>query len=362
MRLVPQRLNTKCCFYTIIEIKKTDKTPENHQKKRVDLLSEKVLVTLLILVLIGSNAYIFYQKEQLNTRNRELHNHKADLQNKITSYKQDISSLNRKVSNLDRDISSKKGQIATLEKSNTQKQEEIDVLRTAIKEREDEIDSLTDDLDQKKTELRTTTFLYEEAKEYQERVNRGQRLSSYHTLLNDREEYAKPIILEYLGLSKPREPANDEELWERGRQVYNWLSDNYEYCGDKGLRVGNTFYQFQFYSPDELLLSDNARCGDCDDFATLFAGMMYASGVSEDKVWVVCGDVSGNGHCWNRLVLSSGWYRVDGVCSQRSTVLNFLGLDLGMKQAYYTSEKKHVDCMRNYNAAMRMNPETYQEI
>ena len=194
-------------------------------------------------------------------------------------------------------------------------------------------------------ELFLTAEKYREAKPYMERVNRGQDLSKFYPLLADYEDYAKPIILSYLGLNYPLEPSNDEELWNRGMKVYNWLSENYKYCGDKGLRVGNTFYQFQFYSPDELLMSDISRCGDCDDFATLFAGLMYASGVPENKVWMVCGTVPSGAHCWNRLILSTNTYiRVDGVCS---------------RSVSYTDLKMHVDCFSEYNAKVRMNPSDY---
>jgi hypothetical protein len=240
------------------------------------------------------------------------------------------------------------------------------VLNSNLEEKRNEVIKLTSDLNDleedlglTKTKLAITTSKYEEAKPYQERIERGQSLNEYYTLLDDRNDYAKPIILNYLGLSNPTPPSNDEELWQRGKLIYNWLSNNYEYCGDKGLRVGNTFYEFQFYSPDELLMSDNSRCGDCDDFATLFAGLMYASGVPENKVWVVCGTVESGGHCWNWLDLGDQTYRIDGVCSQEQELFGFLGFSWGNQGAYYTNNQNNVDCFKSYNPTIKMNPNNY---
>ena len=266
-----------------------------------------------------------------------------------------LQDLNFQIQTKDSTISSQKTKISNLKYEIEQKKKEIQRLQTKVNELEEEL-GIT------KTQLEETTQLYEEAKPYQERVNRGQDLSKYYNLLNDNQDYAKPIILQELGLSSPTIPSNDNELWERGRKVYNWISSNYKYCGDKGLRVGTTFYEFQFFSPDELLMSDNARCGDCDDFATLFAGLMYASGVPENKVWVVCGTVPGGGHCWNWLSLSSQTYRIDPVCSQKQTIINILGLDLGIQGAYYTSSKGNVQCFSEYNEQMKMNPSGFSLI
>lgn len=258
---------------------------------------------------------------------------------------------------------------ADLENQMNQLNEEISQKDATIEEQQKEISQLKNEVKRLKKELRITkirlqdmTEKYEEAQPYQERVERGQNLEKYYNLLDDREDYTKPIVLQYLDLTTPTAPSNDNELWERGRKIYNWLSTNYDYCGDKGLRVGTTFYEFQFYSSDELLMSDNVRCGDCDDFATLFAGMMYASGVPENKVWVVCGIVPEGGHCWNWLSLSDTTYRIDGVCSQKQTIINILGLDLGIKGAYYTSTKKNVDCFSEYKPLMKMNPNGFYPI
>jgi hypothetical protein len=202
-------------------------------------------------------------------------------------------------------------------------------------------------LDNVKNDLIGMSDKYAEAKPYMERVNRGQSLNKFYPLLKDYEDYTKPIILQYLGLSYPYAPRNEDELWDRAEKVYKWLGTYYKYCGDKGLRVGNTFYQFQFYSPDELLMSDNSRCGDCDDFSTLFAGFMYASGVPEKNVWMVCGTVgSGGGHCWNWVVTDErAAYRIDGVCADR--------------RKWFFPRKENVDCFSEYNPTIRMNPSEY---
>ncbi|MFW9880121.1 MAG: transglutaminase domain-containing protein [Candidatus Thorarchaeota archaeon] len=252
--------------------------------------------------------------------------------------------------------------IPELENKITELEKEIGTKQATITQKEQEISSLRKELQKVKDELQSMTRKYEEAKPYQERVSQGQNLQESYNLLSDYEDYAKDIILDYLGLSSPTIPSNDNQLWERGRKIYDWLSANYDYCGDKGLRVGTSFYEFQFYSPDELLMSDNERCGDCDDFATLFAGLMYASGVPKNKVWVVCGKVPEGGHCWNWLSLDSSTYRVDPVCSQKQTILNILGLDLGIKGAYYTSTIKNVDCFSEYEPSIKMNPMGYYPI
>lgn len=318
-------------------------------KKHFSFFSLKniIIIVLVLCVLIASYfAYSNYKWALYqNSRVSQLENDKNNLQSQINTLNSEISNLNSQIRTKDSTIASQKVEIE-------QKRQEIIRLQQRVNDLEEEL-GIT------KSKLQETTALYEEALPYQERVNRGQNLYEYYVLLEDREDYAKPIILDYLGLSAPVAPANDDALWERGRMIYNWISNNYEYCGDKGLRVGTTFYEFQFYSPDELLMSDNARCGDCDDFATLFAGLMYASGVPENKVWVVCGLADGGGHCWNWLSLTSQTYRIDPVCSQRQTVINILGLDLGVKGAYYTSSKGNVQCFSEYDEQMRMNPQGF---
>ncbi|MDD5087099.1 MAG: transglutaminase-like domain-containing protein [Candidatus Nanoarchaeia archaeon] len=319
-------------------------------KKPYDNL-DKLCVIFLIFALLASSylAYSnYYWGIQQSERAQTLESEKNSLQSHINI-------LDDEIHDLVFEIQTKIYEISNLEYDVYMKKEEIRLLKTRVNDLEGEL-GIT------KTRLQETTYLYEEAKPYQERVERGLNLQDYYLLLGDNQDYAKPIILQYLGLSRPTEPLNDEELWERGKKVYNWLSDNYEYCGDKGLRVGTTFYEFQFYSPDELLMSDNHRCGDCDDFATLFAGLMYASGVPEDKVWVVCGSVPEGGHCWNWLSLSSNTYRIDGVCSENQEIFNFLGLSWGIKSAYYTSTKENVDCFSEYIPKLKMNPDEYYSL
>ena len=265
------------------------------------------------------------------------------------------------VGNLKLEINELTSQIAGKDDIINAKENEISNLRKTIQEKEAEILRLQTELNKVKAEL-------EKAKPYVERVQQGQSLSKYYELLSDYEDYAKPIILDFLELETQVDPKKDDELWERGRKVYNWIANNYKYCGDKGLRVGTTFYEFQFFSPDELLMSDNVRCGDCDDFATLFAGLMYASGVSYDKVWVVCGYAEGflgegGGHCWNELVLSDKTYRIDPTCSDGTGVISILGFDFGLRSAYYLPFiKGNVQCAKTYTSQMRMNPDGFHLI
>jgi cell division protein FtsL len=288
----------------------SQKPPYQNSKMPYKHISKILLVCLIIgLVLFLFLAYQQYQKaNSLEKKNNQLIIEVNSIQSQIDNLNSEISDLNFEIQTKDSTIESQRIEIEL-------KKQEIQRLQNRVNQLEEEL-GIT------KTQLQETTQKYEEAKPYQERVNRGQDLSKYYALLSDNQDYAKPIILQELGLSFPVAPSNDNELWERGRKVYNWISSNYKYCGDKGLRVGTTFYEFQFFSPDELLMSDNARCGDCDDFATLFAGLMYASGVPEDKVWVVCGTVPGGGHCWNWLSLFDTTYRIDSVCSQKQTIIS----------------------------------------
>lgn len=321
------------------------------QVKEFKIIGKDILICSLILIILGigyfaysQNQSALYQKSKITPFEKEIQKFNTQIKEK----NEDITSLQNQIKLKDSKISSQKSKISSLEYDIEQKKKEIQTLKSKISKLEEEL-GIT------KTQL-------EEAKPYQERVSRGQNLYDSYSLLGDYEDYAKPIILNYLGLSQPIAPINDGELWERGKQIYNWISKNYKYCGDKGLRVGKTFYEFQFYSPDELLMSDNARCGDCDDFATLFAGLMYASGVPENKVLVACGDVPAGAHCWNWILLDGVTYRVDGVCSQKNTLFSFLGFDFGFKAADYTSTKKNVTCFNSYEEWMVMNPSSYRAI
>lgn len=312
----------------------------------------KFTIILIIGILITS--YIAYTNYDwaMYQNNRVL-----EITSERNSLESQINNLNAEINDLSFELQTKTTEISTLNYEIEQKKKEIQILQTRVNKLEEEL-GIT------KMQLEETTQLYEEAKPYQERVERGQNLGEYYTLLSDNQDYAKPIILEELGLSSPTTPSNDNELWERGRKVYNWISSNYKYCGDKGLRVGTTFYEFQFFSPDELLMSDNARCGDCDDFATLFAGLMYASGVPENKVWVVCGGAGQEtlNHCWNWLSLNTQTYRIDSICSQKQTIFSIFGWNLDTQSAYYTSTKENVQCFSEYHEQMKMNPSGYYNI
>jgi len=244
-------------------------------------------------------------------------------------------------------------------------QVEKDMYKSQVEGKDTRIAQLTAQLQTAQRQAQEATRKYEIAKPYQERVEQSQDITKFYKLLDDYTDYAKPIVLNYIGFSNPSLPKNDYEVWIRGQWVYEWLNKNYAYCGDKGIKVGSSFSEFQFFSPDELLKSSNERCGDCDDYATLFAGMMYASGVPEDKVYVVCGDVEGQGHCWNWIILSGVRYWVDPVCSEPDSFgefFNFFGLDFGFKEASYPDQMGNVLCLGTYNAKIAMNPQGYEMI
>jgi len=202
----------------------------------------------------------------------------------------------------------------------------------------------------------------EEFKMIEERLRQGVDQSEAYKLLQKREAVAKPIVLDFLGLRSPSIPKNDDELWERGRKIYGWLSDNYAYQGDKSVQFGPSMVSMQFFSPDELLADDNARGGDCDDYAMLFAGLMLASGVPSGNVRVVAGPVDGDGwHAWNEVRLSSGWVRVDPVCSQELEIIGFMGLSWGVSGARYPKSPSAVECFGKYDSRVRFNDEAYSK-
>jgi len=274
------------------------------------------------------------------------------------------------------DYSSYESQISSLKKDlideqqeNSQKQNEISSLNYELEEIKDELYQMNSKYLQTLNELMVTQSVLNKTLPYYERVIRGTSLKIYYTLLGDYDDYAEPEILEYLNLDKPTNPKDDYELWERGQKIYTWLSKNYRYCGDKGLKITTSYQSFQFFSPDELMMSDNSRCGDCDDFATLFAGLMYASGVPEDKVFVVCGGAGQENlnHCWNWLYTNDKLYTIDGVCSQTKIINNLFDRIIFDKDYYnlktpYGDEFGNVGCFSEYNPKMFMTPSNYTDL
>jgi hypothetical protein len=203
------------------------------------------------------------------------------------------------------------------------------------------------------------------AKEFEDRVINGVAISKAYVLLGDYDKTAR-VVSKILNMSAPTTPANDQEIWSRGKKIYEWLALHYDYCSDKGFCISDDKCTvFQFYSPDELVYYGEmiSLCGDCDDKAQLFAGMLYASGVPHNKVRVECGVVPGGGHCWTKVNLNNNWYRVDPVCSDSvSFVLQKFGLSFLMPAAFPSSSYRDVECFSNYTTEVWYNPEGYHEV
>lgn len=341
------------CGSKKIKIKENAVTKDTKQKKIFNLNQIYKPLCIVFLILIIFFAFITfnqYQKNQsLNNRINSLYLEKENIESELNNLILEVDNLKKDINEKDNTIKYQEANIINLNYLIQQKEAEIESLKIEIRLIENELANT-------KKDLSKTTSLYQQAKPYEERVIQGQNIWLAYQLLDDYEDYAQPIILDYLGLSQPKKPVNNQELWERGKQVYNWLSDNYYYCGDRGLRVENTFNEFQFSSPDEMLISDNARCGDCDNYAFLFAGLMYASGVSENDVWVVCGTVPAGGHCWNWIVLDNTAYIVDPVCSEKEDRFKFLNFRWSVQNTKYSDTPKNIGCFESYESYMRMNP------
>lgn len=296
--------------------------------------SLKVIIIGILFISLFINVSLVIQNNQLKNKQQALNNDLNELSNTITQKESNIEELNSEL---------------------VTKDQKIGILNK-------EIIDLKYDLLVVENQLEETTDLYEEALPYQDRVSKGQDMDLFYPLLSDYETFVRPIVFEELGLSKPTTPKNDYELWQRAKKVYDWISDNYAYCGDRGLRVGSTFSQFQFFSPDELLSVDNHWCGDCDDFATLFAGMLYSSGVSSTDVYMVCGKVDQGGHCWNNLVIDDNMYVIDPVCSMKTQLFNLFGFTWSKQTTEFPDSVGDVTCLDNYDPDTIMNYEEIIEI
>lgn len=180
---------------------------------------------------------------------------------------------------------------------------------------------------------------------FQERVVHGISLSTAYTLLSDYNDFTKQTFMS----------MKTGDLNADAEKIYNWIGKNYLYCGDKGMRVGNELYNFQFWSPDEMLSDDNSRCGDCDDHAFLLAGGLYSLGYSSEKVQVVCGTADGIGHCWTKI----NGVIVDPTCSNALSAKTFLGIQTGTQQSYPYSNAR---CFSNYFGTSILTIEGYQNI
>lgn len=340
-------------------------------------LKYSIFTILLLIILTG--AYIGYQKYSYSKyflTDEEVNQYKQNQQQepiKETYYQSQqpvYTTSNIEITELEQQIK----QTETLLEQRTY---ELEQYKNYTQKQDKEINELSQKVLMLNAELRDLETLYENATgelysankklEYAEpivdRYQRGINLAKYHTLLADYDDYAEPLILKYLGLSEPTAPVTEEQLWERAGKIYDWISARYTYCGDRGLRFGSSYVQFQFFSPDELLSVDNNWCGDCDDFATLFAGLMYASGVPQEKVYVVCGEADGGGHCWNWLSAGGRIRTIDTVCTQSKSVIDVLGHKLWEKENYpFPATFGDAKCFNKYDAYFWMSPDHFVKL
>ncbi len=288
---------------------------------------------------------------ELETKNQEIIIESQ--RNEIYEYKSAVKELNQTVLSKDRNIEWLRSIMKKVKEDLEAKKSELEGTKNTLTLTEQE-------LEYTEAELEETLRLLDVAKMYEQRVREGMELQYAYKLLGEYEN-TRDIVSGFMDVSEIR---NDAEIWERAGKVYNWLGDNYAYCSDKGFCIGDEYCnQIQFFSPDELVYygSNDVLCGDCDDQAHLFVGMLYASGVSHENVRVECGTVEAGGHCWAGVKTISGWYRVDPVCSNPVEYLDFFGIgvqvSLPIKQ--FPSSPKDVDCFSSYQLDFWYTPEGY---
>lgn len=301
-----------------------------------------VFFSVLVLIILVLSGIIYTNINTINLFNKRINQLESDVQILVSDLRnktQLIQQQTQTISDLEQDIEEKEQQIESLTL---------------------QIQSLSSQLGQTKAELEETTRLLNIAKNYEERVQQGIDLSQAYKLLGDYDKTVDIVKdITTIGI-----PTNDQEIWERTKYIYNWLGKNYQYCSDKGFCVGEYCTQIQFFSPDELLYygSQDVLCGDCDDQAQLFAGMMYASGVPHSKVRVECGSVPGGGHCWNGVFVNNKWYRIDSVCSNPAEYWDFFGYKFLISGKEFPTNYQSVDCFSSYTASSWYNPEGYNRI
>lgn len=269
----------------------------------------------------------------------------------IESQQQTITANEQTIQNQENTITSLETQVSNL-------QNEVSTLENKVVTLQSQVEALTTQLGETTTELEETTRLLDVAQDYEDRVEQGVYLSKAYKLLADYDKTVD-IVATFTSTSTP---TTDEELWKRAEDIYNWLGNNYDYCSDKGFCVGGVCYEIQFFSPDELLYygSQDVLCGDCDDQAQLFAGMMYASGVSYEKIRVECGSVPSGGHCWNGIYVDGSWHRIDAVCASPSTYIPFFGWTISLRP--FPTSYQSVDCFSSYTISSWYNPYGYHSV
>ena len=318
------------------------------KKKTFHLLPVVLTSFVMIILIISSFLYV-------TNRNLELAKQQIEQQKQMIENQQSIIQRQQQT------IETQQENINNLQNTIQQQTQQINELQSKVTSLQTQVESLTYQLGQTTAELQETQRLLDIAKKYEERVEEGIYLSKAYKLLGD---YDKTVDI-VKTITTIGTPQNDEEIWQRARDIYNWLGKNYQYCSDKGFCISEDYCtQIQFFSPDELLYygSQDVLCGDCDDQAHLFAGMMYASGVPHNKVRVECGIVEAGRHCWNAVYVNNTWYRIDPVCSNPAKYIEFFGIKILLSGREFPTIYENVDCFSSYELTSWYTPEGYHPL
>jgi cell division protein FtsB len=308
-------------------------------------------IYFLIIVLIILIAYLSVNAQQSNVI---ITNQNQTIQNQINTINQKESDIQQKTQT----ISSQQSTITQQEGTITQQTQQISTLQGQISNLNTQLLTTKGQLVTTQTQLTTVTGEYDIAKNYQDRTNQAVYLSQAYVLLGKYDKVVTQVIKVFGSYPTPTTPTSDDaEIWNRAGKIYNWIGNNFKYCSDKAICISGSCWDFQFYSPNELLSGETVYlCGDCDDHAQLFAGMMYASGVSTDKVKVVCGNVGGGGHCWDAVLVNNTFYHVDTVCSNPTDYKTFFGITLSIQPASFPSGYGNVICFDKYTPTSWYTP------
>ncbi len=277
----------------------------------------------------------------------------------IESQKMVIRNLNQTLSNVNAEFSWLKEDYEKLNEINSILRANVTYMQFLVTVKANELDRIDEELKLTTTELDENVMLLNKAKKFEERVIQGLDRGKAHELLSRYEKTAE-IVHTFTDTSLV---TDDVQLWSKVTDVYNWLGNNFAYCSDKGFCIGDDCYVLHYFSPDEITQYGERAviCGDCDDYAHLFVGMLYAAGVPHDKARVECGTVTTGGHCWTAVNVDSKWLRIDPVCSNPAKYINFFGYSIQISGKEFPVTFTDVDCFDSYTTMSWYTADEYNE-
>jgi len=314
---------------------------------------------LLAFQILSLNFQVQEDTRQIAKLFAQVNNQQAKLEEQQTQLADQTSQINELESTVSEKqslITSQQQRLAEQESQIAQQQQQINTLNSQVGGLQLELGKTTSNLQDTQSKLTL-------AANYQTRVEQGEYLSKAYQLLSDIDSTKQLIANDQI--TEIHQNPTDQQIWNNAKDIYDWIGQNFSYCGDKSIKIGGSSVQFQFWSPDELLADAtkikeaNYPCGDCDDKAQLFAGMMYAAGVPSDKAFVVCGNVPGGYHCWNYVIVNNATYRVDPVCSSPPQVINYFWIFTSVQKQYLPDTPATLDCFSSYTADVYYNPNGY---